>query len=765
MTLAIVSTIFSSVLADFGGPLCVRLTRALAHFSWQGCLIGALYYFVNLALRKNTANSRYIAGLAAMALLAVCPPVTFALFSSGNLTHITQSEVFREPSTSHNQLASNEIKPSLPLNAQESEIRSITPPFEAFMRQDSIRKWTRSDFRNQLIERVSPYVMAVYLMVSLALLCRVGVGYSVVWKFKADSIEIVNDRLQLFVERLCEQWAMSVVPVVASCQQVAAPVVIGVLRPMILLPPCLMTGCDVDQLEALLAHELAHIRRWDLLVNLTQRVVEALLFFHPAVWYVSRRISIEREHACDDLVISTGWRPLDYCRALIGLAEACAMPRQPLVVAPISISAFGRGSSDFRQRILRLAGESAESKPQLTRSGFSGLAAVLGILILVSIAFRSHRDSKTESPKVIDSRDIARRDSIVDATPLVNAEGTDAAGESDFVMNELLVDVLIEGNSTIQSSEIAKHIKASIGDKVTSKLVKDDVDALVRTRWFSSVEPTLRKTDVGVVLAFRVLERPIVRRVEYKGLKKIKRKVFDAMTQLKPGTPFDVSSNQECARRIEEYYREKGFLFATVELEKGDDRNDRDVVFSINEGPKVHVSTLRFNGAVMTDSAIIDATPISKTPIMTLATSADYDFNDVANDTEQFRRYFHRFGYFDVDVSHEMKTPKGRSTPIIRYLITQGVRYKIRHVEFIGNLMVPASEIRNVLKVTDGAFYNATEIDRDVDAITSVFDQRGHLLAHIEPVPRWSEEPGVIDLVYQISPCIEAEDLISRDLW
>ena len=189
---------------------------------------------------------------------------------------------------------------------------------------------------------------------------------------------------------------------------------------------------------------------------------------HPAVWYVSRRISIEREHACDDLVISTGWRPLDYCRALIGLAEACAMPRQPLVVAPISISAFGRGSSDFRQRILRLAGESAESKPQLTRSGFSGLAAVLGILILVSIAFRSHRDSKTESPKVIDSRDIARRDSIVDATPLVNAEGTDAAGESDFVMNELLVDVLIEGNSTIQSSEIAKHIKASIGDKVTS---------------------------------------------------------------------------------------------------------------------------------------------------------------------------------------------------------------------------------------------------------------------------------------------------------
>ena len=578
MSLAIVSSIFGSGLADFGGPICVRSTKALAHFSWQGCVIAAVYYFVDLSLRKKTANTRYIAGLAAMVFLAICPPVTFALLSSENSTHITRSEDFREPSNSHYLLASDGINPSLPLSPQTSEIRNIGPQFKPFMPQDAIRKWTGSVVSNELIERVSLYVMTMYLMVSLALLCRVGVGYSVGRSLKAGSIEIVHDRLQQFVERLCEQWEVSVVPVVASCHQVAAPVVFGVLRPIILLPPCLMAGCNVDQLEALLAHELSHIRRWDLLANLAQRVVEALLFFHPAVWYVSRRISIEREHACDDLVISTGWGPLDYCQALIGLAEACAVPRKPLVVVPISISAFGSGPSDFKQRILRLASESATSRPQLTRTGFSGLASIVGMLILVSTVLSSRPGSKPETPKEIDSLVVAQPVVIGKEEPQVREVKPVAADESRLILNDPLVDVVIEGNSTIPNPEIVKHIKTRSGRRVTQKQVKDDVDALVRTRWFSTVEPNLQKTDEGVVLIFRVLERPIVRRVEYKGLKKVKQKVFDAMTQLKPGSPFDVSSNRENARRIEEHYHEKGFAFATVNLEKGNDRNDREVV-------------------------------------------------------------------------------------------------------------------------------------------------------------------------------------------
>ncbi|MEI8018271.1 MAG: POTRA domain-containing protein [Schlesneria sp.] len=780
MSLAIVSNIFSSGLADFSGSFCVRLTKSLAHFGWQGCVIAAVYYFAELGLRKKGANTRYIAGVIAMAFLAICPPVTFTLLSSVNSTNLTKFEDFHQPSSRQNQFASDEISSLLRPIPDRSDSKSVHPQFEPFLGRATIQRWTGAFLNNHLFERLSPYVMTVYLMVSSALLCRVLVGYSVGRKLKADSIDIVIDRLQQFVERLCEQWSMSVVPVVACCQQVAAPVVFGVLRPIILLPPCLVTGCTVDQLEALLAHELAHIRRWDLLVNLAQRVVEALLFFHPAVWYVSRRISIEREHACDDLVISTGWRPLDYCQALIRMAEACAVPRQSRVLVPISISAFGRGQSDFKQRILRLAGEPAANRPQMTRTGYSGLISVVAMLILMPFVLSSRTGSKPETPENFNS--------VVVAQPLVTGNedrevcevNPVAVVESGFVLKDPLVEVIIEGNSTIPDSEIAKHIKTRPGRPVTQKQIKDDVDALVRTRWFATVEPSLQKTNEGVVLAFHVLERPIVRRVEYKGLKKVKQKVFDAMTQLKPGSPFDVSSNRECARRIEEYYREIGFAFATVELEKGNDRNDREVVFSVNEGPKAYVSGVKYGVSIPFGPAMINVNNdgvsvpfgpaigevnkklISKSQIVTLSV-ANSDPQQRANDTEQLKRYYHRLGYFDVDIQRDSTTPTGQSKAGSRYEIHQGIRYMIRHVEFLGNRIVPESEIRNFLKVTDNAFYNAVVIDRDLDAIKSVFDQKGHLLAHIEPLVRWTEERGLIDLVYRISPCIEAEGPVFMD--
>ena len=724
-------------------------------------MIAALYYFVDFALQKKTANTRYIAGLVAMALLAICPPVTFILLSSTNSTTISTFEKSHQMSSSQNQFASDEIGPLLLPNLDRSESKSVHPQLEPFLGRAAIHSWTESIVINQLIERVSPYVMTIYLMVSLALLGRVWIGYSVGMRLKADSIDIVNDRLQQFVERLCEQWLMSVVPFVACCQQVAAPVVFGVLRPIILLPPCLLTGFNVEQLEALLAHELAHIRRWDLLMNLAQRVVEALLFFHPAVWYVSRHVSIEREHACDDLVISTGWRPLDYCRALIGLAESCAVPRQPLIAAPIPISAFGRGPSEFKQRILRLAGESAKSKPQLTRTGFSGLASVVGMLILVSIVLSSRSGSKPETPKV---SVFAQPEVIIEEKTQVKEAESDAAGEIGFVLNNPLVDVIIEGNSTIPNSEIAKHIKTRPGRPVTQKQIKDDVDALVRTRWFSTVETTFRRTDEGDVLVFYVLERPIVRCVEYKGLKKVKQKVFDAMTQLKPSSPFDVASNRECARRIEEYYHEKGFAFATVELEKGNDRNDREVVFLVREGPKVRVSSVKFDENGDFDDGI-SATKTRKKLRIIPVFGGKYDPSTIKDDIEGMKRYYHSLGYFDVDIKHSWKFSEDKSKVGIHYDVDEGARYKIRHIEYIGNRIVPEPEIQKVLKVTDNAFYNATEIARDVDAMKSVFDQRGHLLAHVEPLVRWSEERGLIDLVYQISPCIEADGSVLQKFY
>ena len=96
---------------------------------------------------------------------------------------------------------------------------------------------------------------------------------------------------------------------------------VGWMRPVILLPVTAVTGLPPDQLEAILAHELAHVRRYDYLVNLVQSVVETLLFYHPAAWWISGRIRAEREHCCDDWAVELCGDRLTYARALAALEE------------------------------------------------------------------------------------------------------------------------------------------------------------------------------------------------------------------------------------------------------------------------------------------------------------------------------------------------------------------------------------------------------------------------------------------------------------
>ena len=131
------------------------------------------------------------------------------------------------------------------------------------------------------------------------------------------------------------------------------PTVVGLLRPTILLPITFATGLSPGQVEAILIHELEHIRRHDFLVNLFQRVVEAALFFHPAVWWVSRRIRIEREHCCDDAVVAAGCEPMTYAESLVTQAERALAARAGRCAAAAALYADG-GSGDLRGRVARI---------------------------------------------------------------------------------------------------------------------------------------------------------------------------------------------------------------------------------------------------------------------------------------------------------------------------------------------------------------------------------------------------------------------------
>jgi len=167
--------------------------------------------------------------------------------------------------------------------------------------------------------------------------------------------------------------------------RLTSPAVAGVLLPVLILPGSLLTALTPEQLRFILLHELAHIRRGDYLVNLCQLLVEALLFFNPAVWWLSRQIRLEREACCDAVAIERSGAPTEYARTLLHVAERYAQGE------PTAALAFGdrREPSGLAERIQRLLSPNHRSHLRLTWRAMAGSLLVgCGLLALMAVGTR-----------------------------------------------------------------------------------------------------------------------------------------------------------------------------------------------------------------------------------------------------------------------------------------------------------------------------------------------------------------------------------------
>jgi beta-lactamase regulating signal transducer with metallopeptidase domain len=255
------------------------LTAALLHFLWQGLLVFVILRAALFLMRDSSANARYAASCAAMALLAVAPAITAAI-------------LFR-PATAL----------SLPTAAT-----TLALPTAALVRNFS---WTAA---------VRPWILPVWAFGVAMCSLRMLWACAQVAALRRRSAPAAT-AIQETVADLSRRLGVTRRARVLISTWTGGPSVVGWLRPVILLPAAAIAGLTPEQLEAVLAHELAHIRRHDYLVNWLQLAVETLLFYHPAVWWISSRIRDERELCCDDLAVRACAAPVCYARALTVLEK------------------------------------------------------------------------------------------------------------------------------------------------------------------------------------------------------------------------------------------------------------------------------------------------------------------------------------------------------------------------------------------------------------------------------------------------------------
>jgi GWxTD domain-containing protein len=266
------------------------LGLTLAHFLWEGAAIALLL----LLFWRAGARTRYAAACAALAAMPIACAVTYWLVR----------EVGR---------------PALSQRVLALDLTRVAP-------LESSGAWSGAPL--SLWRWVVPIWMAG---VAIFYLRSVG-GWIAARRLRFAGVRPPSAEWQERFTALCARAGVArVVSLVESCVT-EVPVVIGYLRPVVLLPAGVATGLSTGQVEALLLHELAHIRRHDYLVNLLQNVVEGLLFYHPAVWWVSHVIRTEREHCCDDAVVELRGDARGYASALAAL-ESMRAPQAALAAS------------------------------------------------------------------------------------------------------------------------------------------------------------------------------------------------------------------------------------------------------------------------------------------------------------------------------------------------------------------------------------------------------------------------------------------------
>jgi beta-lactamase regulating signal transducer with metallopeptidase domain len=303
----------------------------MIHFLWIGAGIGLGSYVGRMVLRKAHPHTCYAFTLASLAVLTATPGVIFQ-----QLYRSAPDPVALEVRPA----AADSAKRAAPVAASSGAMARVASPalttrsFPAA--SHSVPQYDWGAFGESLAVS-APWV---WLAGTPLMLLVVGFGFVGTGRLRRHSVVVAEG----WLVELCEELRCSLqIPrrvVLALNDQMVTPVLLGVLRPMILLPPALLTGYSQEQIQMVLVHELAHLRRWDALVNLMQRLIEALLFFHPVVWVVSRWVSEEREHCCDEVAIQHTGDAKAYAEALASLAAVIpplspatglAMARHPLV--------------------------------------------------------------------------------------------------------------------------------------------------------------------------------------------------------------------------------------------------------------------------------------------------------------------------------------------------------------------------------------------------------------------------------------------------
>jgi bla regulator protein blaR1 len=336
-----------------------NLGWTLLHSVWQFFGLVSIYFLVLYFTKK--ASIRYWVGLAILAAQTFLSIYTFLTISNSN--HL-QTAIGR---------------------SETNQMLNYGQQFINFLHQNM------------------PIIVGFWIIGCAVLLLRLVLSYVWINSLKNDVSNQTDANMSMILTRLMVKMNINKNIEIKTTTLVSLPMLMGVLKPVILMPVSIASGFSVSQIEVILAHELAHLKRHDFFINGVQSVLEVVFFFHPAMWWLSAQIRKERENCCDDIAVAVTQNKLLLAKTLVQLQETSSMPTLAM--------AFGKKPYSLLERIQRIVG--INQPRSFTREGMY----IAGAMLVTFIAFaQQHSVNKPKNKQVeisVNKNSIAKSDTLI----------------------------------------------------------------------------------------------------------------------------------------------------------------------------------------------------------------------------------------------------------------------------------------------------------------------------------------------------------------
>ncbi|MFC2151113.1 M56 family metallopeptidase [Bacteroidota bacterium] len=339
----------------FNDKIIDALGWNIFHILWQGFLIAIVLGFVLRLLKHKSANIKYLISFTSLILL-----VGLSVFNFTN--NYNQTSLLSK--NQYENLNRAEINEAILIDLNESNIELS----QGFV--DDIKIKIKS------IDKYFPIIVNLWIIGVFVFTLKFILSFLYTSRLRSKSLNKITEQWFSRFKKIEKQLKIRKTVKYIESKFVKIPLVLGYFKPVVVIPIEMLTGMPSNQIEAIIAHELAHIRRNDYILNVLQTIIETVFFFHPAIWYISLQIRKERENSCDDMALTVCDGSLVYAKALVSVQELTLRKHYSAV-------AFSGRKKHLLNRIKRMI-----MKPKV-KSNFTDkiIAAVIILSAVLTLSF------------------------------------------------------------------------------------------------------------------------------------------------------------------------------------------------------------------------------------------------------------------------------------------------------------------------------------------------------------------------------------------